>query len=69
MSKCKHSLAKQMTACTDGICPLCLAKDIIKFNDKCVEIRRRLEAENRALHKDIRTMNEELARKELTNER
>ncbi len=60
-SKCKHSLAKQETACADGMCPLCLAKDIIKFNDKCVAMRRRLEAENRALHKDIKLMNEELA--------
>lgn len=41
MSKCKHSLAEQETACADGMCPLCLAKDIIKFNDKCVEMRRR----------------------------
>ena len=60
-TECKHSLAKQMTACTDGMCPLCLAKEMIRFNDKCVKIRRRLEDENRALHKDILKMNELLA--------
>lgn len=43
--KCTHSLAKQETACADGLCPLCLAADIVRFNDKCVKIRRKLETE------------------------
>lgn len=43
--KCTHSLAEQETACADGLCPLCLATDIVRFNDKCVEMRRKLEVE------------------------
>lgn len=47
--KCTHNLAEKETALNDGLCPLCLAKDIIRFNDKCVKMRRELEAEIRTL--------------------
>ena len=59
-TKCKHNFSDKLTAC-DDMCPLCLAADIIKFNDRCLETRRRLEDENKALHKDILKMNELLA--------
>lgn len=58
-TKCNHSLAKQMAACTDGMCPLCLAKEMIRNNDMCVRVK----DENKALHKDILKMNELLAAK------
>jgi len=47
--KCTHNLAEQETACADGMCPLCLAKDLISGNDKCVKMRRKLEARIKTL--------------------
>jgi len=49
LKKCTHSLAEQETACADGICPLCLITDLIRGNDKCVKIRRKLEAKIKTL--------------------
>ncbi len=56
-TECKHSLAKQMTACIDGMCPVWLEKEMIRNNDMCVRVK----DENKALHKDILKMNELLA--------
>lgn len=38
-----------------------MGTEIIKFNNKYVAIKQRLEAENRALHKDILKQNEIIA--------
>lgn len=61
-TKCKHSFSDKLTACNDGICPLCLAENVTRYNEICVRVK----DENRALHKDIRKMNELLAAKDST---
>ena len=40
---CRHDVAEQLTAATDGMCPICMADELVRLRMESAALRRALE--------------------------